>query len=401
MAGKPKTKIKKGPLVWRFIEYHDRWGDGAAVVGDVRIKQPQYVKLYVNGWDGAGGEVLRSLKVLAQYDNAVWLEGALWRLLCYATNTSPQYRGYLLKGRKEPATVSDIGRIVHVDGRGSHSQARAFLLRLSRAGFLEKVPWPSISPDPILDNAKPLSKDVTRSKKGEKRQKKPPRVAENDDSAFKGNRKTKTKRKINREGKAENQAKGQDQTVPKVNLEPRRRGESEEEFVKRRKRELIAQLNQDGKAATPCGPHPPATPAIDSTTNRDEVGACPQPDSRMPRPVDFQAEAHRMGRTDRLPRNRYQEEAWNFADEVIGNVGYIAPNKPDLANEQARWAKAWAEIMDDPRIPDRDSLAVKLMAKARFVRGIRQTKDNPEAYLRTIFRNLVKDAFRKQKARGA
>ena len=400
MARTPKKQTKKEPLVWRFIEYDARWGDGSPVVGELKVKQPQYLKLYLNGWDGPGGEVLRAMEVLNQYDNAVWLEGALWRLLRYSTNTSPQYRGYLLNGRKEPATASDIGRIVRVDGRGSHSQARAFLLKLSRAGFLERVPWPSSSANPIVDNVTPLSKDVTRSKKGGKRQKKPPAVAENDDSAFKGNRKTKNKRKINREGKAENQAKGQDQTVPKVNLEPRRRNESEDEYVNRHKREIIAQLNHDGQAATPSEPCPPATPAIDSTTNRDEGGACHQ-DSRVPRPVDFTRRRETVGRVVRLPVDRYPAEAWDIADRVIQSIGYIEQDAPAMANERARWAAAWSRIMEDANIPDLDRLAEQLMAKARMVRGIRQTKDNPESYLLVILRNLVKDVYRKQKARGA
>ena len=56
---------------------------------------------------------------------------------------------------------------------------------------------------------------------------------------------------------------------------------------------------------------------------------------------------------------------------------------------------------EESDVTDRDALAEKLIAKAIQVRCRRAQYDNPESYLLVILKNLVKDVYRKRKARGA
>ena len=399
MARTPK-KAKKapGPPVYRFVKYGERWGNTKC------DKVPQFIKWYLNGWDGAGGEVLGCINQLRAESNDIdlrkdfiWLQGSMLELLVITTNTHKQYQGYLLTGQKCPATASEIGRMVRVKGRGGYAVSLAFLKTLIKVGLLEVVPW--VEPGSILDKPSPPPSDVTIPKAGKGPAKKPRSRQKKEDKALKDKGKDKGKEKSNREGQAKPETQAQERAAPlghRPNLEPRREGESQAKFLERRKCELGEQFRAPM-------PMPPATiPAIDATsaTNHDAGEGLPVEQSNPPH-VDSPSPAVNIIQFHKLDPRRYSDAGWDVADAVMRAVGYPAQGPGDVANERARWAGAWDESIARGGADSGPQLESKLMKKAAYVRRIRHTKNNPEAYLRTILQNLVRDVLRAQKGATA
>lgn len=379
--------VKKTVPVWRFVDYQSRWG--MQVKADQKIKVPQFVKLYVNGWDGPGGDVLTALMMLERSKNSVWLQGALWSLLRIVSNTSPKYQGYIVNSRKMPATNIEVGSMLRVDGR----RALAALKKLEEAGFLEHVSVPVRFFGEKEDMSLPQSPAVTTSKKGVNDGKKPRGQPKNAGPPFKreSNRKREMKKQKNRD--CETQGKQVTRGVDPA-LQPRKAGESQEQYVERRRQGLLAQLSNTTATASPTAT-PTMITAIDSATNRDAGGPCHQSSRTAPH-VHSQA-SESIGnviKLNRLNRSRYSEEAWKVANEVMKTIGYVATNRPAFANEEARWAKAWDDLRE---LPDDVLCEIKrkLLDKARSIAANRCGYKSPEAYLRTSLTNLVKDEKRR------
>jgi hypothetical protein len=395
MARAPKkAKKTEAPLVYRFVKYGERWGNTKC------DKVPQFIKWYLNGWDGAGGEVLGCINQLRAESNDIdlrkdfiWLQGSMLELLVITTNTHKRYQGYLLTSQKCPATASEIGRMVRVKGRGGYAVSLAFLKTLSKVGLLEVVPW--VEPGSILDKPSPPPSDVTTPKARNGPAKKPRSRPKNEDKALKGKGKEKGKEKSNREGQAKPETQAQERAAPlgpRPNLEPRREGESQAKFLERRKGELGEQFRSPM-------PMPPATsPAIDATsaTNCDAGEGLPVEQSNPPH-VDSPEPAVNIIKFHKKDPARYSDAAWEVADAVMLEVGYAGLVHGDVCCERARWACAWDEAIVRVGAASGPALYKKLMAKAAYVRGCRASKNNPEAYLRTILRNLEKDILRAKK----
>lgn len=348
--------------------------------------------------------MLVAMNRLRAEDNFIWLQGALVELLTVATQTLKQYSGYLLTSRRDPATASEIGRMLRVDGRGVHASALAVLGTLSKAGLLEEVAWcPVDHSGNIVDEVTPPLKDVTMSKGGAGPAKKPRSRPKKEGKPFKEKSKVKEKRKNNLEGQAEAKRRTENALAPTGRvreLEPRRQGESDAQFYERRKQELLTQLQADSALAPPTTPPIPETPIV-SPTNPDAGGLCRERGSRKAPHVFIShgcdPQGQRTIKLHRLDPERYSAEAWRVADQVLDAVGYVARSGPDSANERATWAAAWDEAVAVVYPSRLEFFRRKLLAKARYVCGRRDKYSRPEAYLRTAFDNLVRDFKRTEK----
>ncbi|MHC4193348.1 MAG: hypothetical protein ACYSP9_04130 [Planctomycetota bacterium] len=379
-TAKPKQAAKK---VWRFIDYDGRWAGGC----DNLHSLPKYIKWYINAWEGCEGEVLVALNQLRAERDFIWLQGALVELLSRATNTDARHQGYILTSRRDPASASEVGRMLRLTGRGMHKQAEAALQKLSRAGFLEYVPMPTWD-----GSGQP--RNVTTSKQGANRQKKPGSKAKNAGDALKGKGKS-----------AAQKEKGERERSAPQTKENRR------QMIMRQ----LEQMQDEGKGQNDAttavtanrGQAPSAAPSTSSTRSdagqaRREPGA---QSGRTPAPPSVK----QLGDIVKLSAFRYDAGAWDFADDVLVKCGYFTSldverarqgqgYESDQQNERAHWAKAWHTAAG---LSDADSLAwlrAGILKRAGVVARSRHSKKNPQSYLMASWNNLVKDRKRKGKA---
>jgi hypothetical protein len=378
MAKKKKTRIRQ---VWRFIEYEDRWGyecDGL----------PKYFKWYINGWKECEGAVITALNELRSDNGFIFLQGALVELLTLATNTEEQYQGYILNSRHNPATATDVGRMLRYKGRGSHNKALAVLRRLSMAGFLEEVPWGScgFSPDregPDKGNVTQRVRNVTTSQKKKRRRIKP------------GSRANKGGKTLKGKGKLA----AQEEKV-KAEQGSAKRSQSRRQHLKSQMDEMLAQRTKQGGTATVTTPA--TAPSMSSTI--PDAGQARQQDQsdRMP----ALSSSSQIGAIVKLSAHRYDPDGWQFADDVLVATGYLTVlakaqgerdgYSPAQSNERAHWAKAWHTAKGQF---DGDSLRWlrrQVLKRADAVGRDRGSKHNPESYLMRAWHNLVKDLRKKR-----
>lgn len=384
-TNKPKPPAKSGSRaerkVWRFIDYGHRWGGGC---DDLHIL-PKYIKWYINGWEGCEGEILTAMNQLRAESDFIWLQGALVELLSRATNTDIEYQGYILTSRREPASASDIGRMLRLTGRGAHKQAEAALHKLSMAGFLENVPVPNW-------DGSGLSKNVTTPEKGVKRQKKPDSGVKNEGGSLKGKGKSATQKekRENEESAAQTREKRRQENI-KLCEQIKREGKGQDSIT------TTTTANR--------GLSPTTSPSMTSTKS-DAGQVCKQDDPESSRIPALPSVSH-VGDIVKLRAFRYDADAWQFADDVLVRSRYFTILDCERArhsddgytsrqqNERAHWAKAWHKAKE---VFDSDSLEVLqsgIFKRAEKLGANRYSKKNPESYLMSSWNNLVRDQKRK------
>lgn len=384
MAKKVKKTVKRTRRqVWRFIDYDSRWG------GDFE-KLPKFIKWYINCWDGSEGPILAGINMLRAQKNFIWLQGALIELLTRVTNVEPEYQGYILSSRMEPATVSEIGRMLRVEGRGAHQTVLAALTRLSEAGFLEEVEVPrryrkDADPDrDKLDDRYPQSKNVTKSKKKKKTAKKPQKQPKNADEPF----------------------KGQVESLTAAQKEIKK--ESRRQFLLDQVKQMQAKEQPQAVATTTADANsvlaPTTTPPMSSTSS-DGGQARRKESGRKPAPTS-------LGRVLKMAEHRYDIQANEFADEVLVRTGYFLAGMLDRIRmgidqftdeqfcERGHWSKAWTKVTEQFGSETTERLRTKMYKKAEAIRHERCTKLNPESYMMTAWNNLVRDEKRKGKCKA-
>ena len=338
-------------------------------MGAIRAPVPvgQFLKWYINCWEGPGGYVLRALNALRTGEQFIWYQGALVELLTAATNVEPRYQGYLITSRKEPMQASDVGSMLGVDGR----RALRVLTRLETVGFLERAPWP---PPIGGGDDKEECRTLQSRQKGAGASRSPGRRAPK-----------------NRPGTTKNRGSPNNVELETGNL-----------LAQEKKVEFEQRKGQPGCAGTlealEAPPAPPtAAPAISTTPTRSDGGARPALASRVGPPsiIAIGAVLHQQ-------RHRYSEAANDFADRVLTASGYRAPNRAEYANERAHFAKAYCDLEARVRSEARrDKAREKTLRVATEVGAARAAYRKPEAYILRTLQNARRDAARTQAGRGS
>jgi hypothetical protein len=389
--------------VWRFVDYHGRfWAD--TLRKDIDLQQ--YIKWYVNAWKGPGGEVLTALRQLARYPNFIELQGAVIELLTVATNTSPEYQGYLLSSRKEPMEASEVGSILRVNGR----KALVVLARLDKCGFLEEVPWPpSDSDGPIPDDPSlRLLHDVARAGK------RPPGKG-GGEGRFRGENAGEPLQ--NRRRSEDKAAQAMVEVTAAVETPPQggqaAKALQAAEAVKLR----CPRCGHEGQApkgsakpgqCTQCGTLVATVPAPTSMTSTDpDAGAglagphghhahkaTASPQARPPSIVRLQDV------WQEIEPNKYSAAGNDFGQQVCAAYGYVAIDGGEYVNEVAHFAKLYDEGLSTLSDFGQQKARAKLLRVAAMLRTGEKHPEAPGAYLERVLQNAIRDQKRANKAKS-
>jgi len=376
MARTSKKTTKKPPTGWRFVRYAERFGAGQA---------PQYLKFYVNAWDGDGGEVVEAMKELRAEQDFIWIQGAICELLTKATNITTQYQGYLAHLR-QPAPPSRIGAWLGTNYR----KADALLRKLERVGLMEKAPWPDAAGDPPAQEPdKPTrqtkqKRTVTTSgkaKQGAKKQSSEPKKAA---KAFK-EKVEGARLKENKESKEERQRpRARQQRRPWDPLSP-------QEFESRRQ-EIIGQLQAPSgqpQTTAKAPSAPTAAPPI-SPTNPDALGPPGQRQGPSVSLPDTRKQSGHIGDTVcNILAVKYGPEALRFADKVLKALRYPGTDYAEKQAERANFAMAYMHLPHEGFSADGIQRFEREYIRRMRKVGDTRSQDNPESYARKSFDNLV------------
>lgn len=389
-----KSAGPPGRPVWRFIAYKERfWADTRRE--DIHVQQ--YIRWYINAWHGPGGEVIASLNRLRRYGNFIELQGSLVELLTIATNTSPEYQGYLLSSRKEPMEASDVGSVLRVNGR----KALVVLTRLESVGFLEKVAWlPQGSDGPIPDDHIPhLLQDVASAGKraagkggGEPRFRsenegeplqKPSKVEDKAAQAMvEGTAAAETPPEGGQSGEAVEPVKLVCPNCGHQGQSPKGRAKSWQ--------------------CTQCGtlvPNPQISTSRTSTSPDAGAGlggprrAATSPNARPPSIV-------RLQDVREIEPHKYSAAGNDFGQQVCAAWGFVSHDGGEYANEVAHWAKLYDdELVTLSEIGQRKARD-KLLRIAAEVRTGKKRPDAPGGYLERVLQNAIRDQKRAGKVKA-
>lgn len=379
MAQTPKRPPPEDQTtVWRFIDFVDRFSAKLD-------KPPQFLRLALNAWDGAGGQVLQCHKLLRRDKDYFLLKGFMCELLEYAGNTHLRYQGLLMNCRNEPATLGDVGDWLGFSGRGAYSKAKAVIGKLIKAGFLEAVPWEVAEYNQKQDSDTLQPKQVTTSKTGKQQKKKTASRAKKAGSSFKREKEQEQKeKKENKEGRQSQNRQPRERLSPK-----------EFERVRQDQLRRLEECESQTQATIKAPSSPTATPPMSPTTPTDsDAGGLPEQCSVPPvslshtrRPGPSQGHT---GTVLKLSEFRYTQESWAFADQVLRVLCYLPPDQSDHAAQRANFAKAYHDLAAE-------GFSGMSMAwfETEFLRRMgpvgdnRQARDNPESYARKSLDNLA------------
>jgi hypothetical protein len=397
--------------VWRFVDYEGRFGAKEALKQFKAQCVPKYIQWHINAWDGYGGAALLALNRLRAEKDFIWYQGAVVELLTVATNTHPEYQGYLLTSRHEPAQASDVGSMLRVDGR----RALVVLTRLILAGFLEKVPWPPSSPaGPIPDDPSlRLLQDVAAASKkgaGKGGGKGHSRGENADDALTKGGRSEMLAAQANIEGTAAAE------TPPAEGGQAAPQGENAEtvkvvcpncgntgSVPKVAQGHKVAQCSKC-RAIVTYG-NPQTSTSMTSTNPDGRVGLAnggvrdASPNAHPPSVIRLQDV-----RDQGIEPNKYSAAGNAFGIQVCAAWGYVTHDGGEYATEIAHWAA----LYDDSEhglmslTPERqEKVKAKLLRICGIVRTHAQRYENPAAYLERTLQNAIRDARRAKRRRMA
>ena len=358
-----------------------------------KINVPKFVKWYINGWQGCEGDVLSALNQLRADPDFIWLQGALMELLSRATNTARCYQGHILTAAHEPATASDVGRILRTKGRGSTSPKRQ----------TRKKPEASTSPrQKKMTRKKPKTSTSSRCKKQlgkvNASGRSPP-----------GRKQQKQAKKADSEGeKSPPFLKGKNKSKVAAQQKKNRSAPGTVQARKVMLNQQVKQMQSQGAATSTATANrglAPTTAPSTSSTKSDESGRV-RATGRIPAPS---SSTPTIGEVIKLSAHRYDGVAWEFADDVLVRAGYFTSwhvdrvrsgggrFTPAQENERAHWAKAWHNAKGMFGGESLIWLRSRIFKRADNLNRVRGTKDNPQSYLMTSWNNLVKDIKRKRK----
>lgn len=412
--------------VWRFVDYEGRFG---CDLSRLPVELPQFIKWYINAWDGEGGEVVTAIDQLRGEKDFIWLQGAVIELLKIATNRR-QYRGYLVTGSLEPMEASEVGSVLRVDGR----RARVVLTRLERVGFLERVAWPpedwdgEIVDDPSLR----LLQDVARAS-----EKRAPTRGRNRRSRAEKRGPPFNKPEESEKAAAQQTVEGAPAVAPDGGGAAQGRGLGGAEPPKAAQgppgggRMTCPRCGHVGKGpkagqagqCTQCGtlvtvrnaspPRPPTTPDAagqgrgqqarqhDETATPDAGAgregsrrlAAAEASNRRPMAAGPSSPTVvRIGDVLGGQRHRYSRAGNEFAARVLAAAGYGDEDR----TEAAHWAKLWERCCGQLDECGRQRVVEKILRLAGQIRTGQVRKDNPLAWLQACAKNAVKDGLRRR-----
>ncbi|MEN6424036.1 MAG: hypothetical protein ABFE13_01635 [Phycisphaerales bacterium] len=412
-----KTSERPASILWRFLEYGGRFGTAAAMA-QMHQTVPQFIRWYINAWDGQGGEVLVAINRLRAEKDFIWYQGAFVELLTVATNQVPEYQGCLVTSRKEPMTASDVGSILRVEGR----RALAVLTRFESVGLLERVTWPlpgSGEEIPEDGSLRLLHKIAEASRKkvpkgGGKR----PFRGQNEGPPFNKSEKSKTDKTKTVEVE-ETPPCGDDAGPANAAAAAAETGQGPRSLMCPRCGHIgkpakaaqgwgakAVQCTQCGHVSRPEAANATSTTSIPSTSPDGGEG----PGSPQDRPVgdpgpkalpvsDTPREPHvvRLGDVLAAQGHRYSAEANAFGEQVLAAAGYVTYDRGEFVNEVAHFAKLWDLCCGSLTASAVDKVRAKVLRVAREIASKRHQYRKPEAYLLTTTKNEIRDAKRAHK----
>jgi hypothetical protein len=388
--------------VWRFVDYDGRYS-AAAALEHFRQEVPKYLQWHINAWDGYGGAAVTALSRLRGEKDFIWLQGAVVELLTVATNTHPEYQGYLLTSRYEPAEASQVGSMLRVDGR----KARAVLTRLAAVGFLEQVPWPpspSVGPIPDDPSLRLLGDVAAAGKKAAQKGGAKGRFrGENTEEAFKKGERSEAlaaqEKKIEGTAAAETPPAQGGQAV-------------ETDAAGRLKCPKCGHVGKPVKPLQACETATCAncgtklqlrnTPTSTTSTNPDgRAGLAPghtpgvSPQAGPPSVIRLQDV-----RASGIEPCRYSVAGNEFGVQICAAFGYSG-DAAEYGNEVAHWAALYDDCEHGlmSLTPDRQAKCkVKLLKICGVVRANPGRYQCPAAYLERVLQNAIRDARRAKRA---
>lgn len=415
MASRMKTSEQPASIQWRFLDYGGRFG-AAAAMAQMHQTVPQFIRWYINAWDGQGGEVLVAINRLRAEKDFIWYQGALVELLTVATNQVPEYQGYLVTSRKEPMTASEVGKVLRVEPR----RARTVLTRFESVGLLERVVWPlpGSGGDIPDDGSLRLPRNVAEAsrKKVPKGGGKRPFRARNEGPPFNKSEKSKTDKTKTVEVE-ETPPCGDDAGPAKAAADAAETGQGPQSLMCPQCGHIgkpakaaqgwgakAVQCTQCGHVSRPEAANATSTTSIPSTS--PDAGAGPgsrpggDPGQQAGPPSDTRPrDAHIVKIGDVLAQqgHRYSAEANAFGEQVLAAAGYVTCDRGEFVNEVAHFAKLWELCCGSLTAPAVDKVRAKVLRVAREIATKRHQYRKPEAYLLTTMKNEIRDAKRAHK----
>jgi len=400
MAARRQSTTGTGArTVWRFVDYAGRFGAEEALKQFKAQCVPKYLQWHINAWDGYGGAVMTAKDRLKAEKNFIWLQGAVVELLTVATNTHPEYQGYLLTSRMEPMEASEVGSILRVDGR----KARAVLIRLKAVGFLEEVPWPLSSPAaPIPDDPSlRLLQDVAKAgkKAAGKRGEKGRYRGENADDAFrKGRRSERLAAQANLE------------VTAAAETPPGQAAQTAEATEARKlvcpncghKGEAPKAVTKAGQCSQ-CGTLVPAMngPTSTTSTNPDGRAGLAHGDIRGASPHAGPPSVIRLQevRETAIEPHKYSTSGNEFGQRVCDAYGFVAHEGGEYVNEVAHWAKLYDEELVTLSDFAQRKVKDKVLRIAGEVRTGKRRPECPGSYVQRVMQNAIRDCRRRTNAK--
>lgn len=401
MAARKQT-TGRAAAVWRFVDYEGRFAP-SGMPADREVAQ--YVKWYLNGWKGPGGEWLVAVNRLRAEKEFIWYQGAIVELLTVAMNQSLEFQGALVTGSKVPMQASDVGSILRVDGRKAH----AVLTRLEQVGILERVAWPRPDDDGEIqdDRSLRLLTEVSRAARKDARKtagkggRKRGLRAENADEPLKGGRSEGLAAQDNIEGTA-----GVRDAAPPTPPGGQAAARAAETVKAACPRCGLAATLRNVRSRATCPNcrhrwnHEPVktpTPKTPTASTSPDAGGGPAGPARAGRHAAPCSDAPQVVRlADCLvgQGHRYSEAGNAFGEQVLAASGYVAADRGDYVNEVAHWAKLYERCRAELSEAGIERVRAKVLRVAARIRGRRHEYGAPEAYLERTMQNEIRDRKR-------
>ncbi len=363
------------------------------------IELAKFIRWPINAWLGPEGDALRCMNYLRGEKEYIWLKGCVAELLEAATNTDPELQGYLLTSRHEPATASDVGSMLRVDGR----KALAVLTRLEKAGFLERVPWPPadsngpIPDDPSLRLLQDVAKASTKGagkggEKGRCRGEKAGQALVND-------------------GRSEtNAAQAKVETTAAAETPPTQPIQSGEpmEAGKSLTCPKCGHVGKPSKAGATLGQCSQCGTTVANGSSTPKTSTSPDGRVGLAQPTRAGASHHAHPPSiipfvhgQAIEARRYSAAGNAFGEEVCAALGWMAQDGSDYANEIAHWAKLYDDGIMTLTELGQEKVKKKVMRLAMEIRTGKRSPEHPNSFLERCLQNAIIDQRRAKKGQTA
>ena len=333
------AREQKPPLGWHIYEFADRF----ELSEDSRLcrKGPLlFCREAVSPTDDGAKDYCLQLEALHRYDNHLELHGAFIALRNQAADRSRAYRGYLLNGKRRPATIADIADWLRVPT----ARCRAILKRLEAVGLIERVPLPAFD---LSLNEKPSKSEIPGNSGEERRpysnDKKERKGKGNSKATANGNGKARGKKTNGRvkpaEPKAE--AQGQDHQAGQAKGEGVVQEQTTRTPTTTPPKPSMPTVVDQGGPVGPSGPNPPPASLTAPGRPATPQGHCRADPSAMSDAL-AEIERHLRGQPPPADGGRYSDRAETFAGEIYLALG-LNYGRLQAARERGCFAARWTE----------------------------------------------------------